>query len=188
MNTVFLIILISSIFIFLMFVFLYNGLIRKKNQIENSLGSIDAMLKKRFDLIPNLVESCKAFISHENEIFLKLAELRTEALQINDLSKKNNADNVLSKSINGLFAIAENYPELKSSNNFLQLQASWNETEEQIAASRRFYNSAVTDYNNAVEMFPSNLVSKLMGLRPKNVFSLPENEKANISAKNLFAN
>jgi LemA protein len=173
--------------IFLIFIGIYNTLINRKNQIANAEGSIDAMLKKRFDLIPNLVDTCKVYLAHEKSIFEYLAELRKQAtigkLDVNQIENLNSS---ASKSVGNLLLMAENYPELKSSNNFIQLQAAWNETEEQVAASRRFYNAAVTDYNNGIQMFPSNLVAQMFGFREKQVFVAKEAEKENLSAKKLF--
>jgi len=173
--------------ILLIFVGIYNSLIGRKNQIANAEGSIDAMLKKRFDLIPNLVETCKVYLAHEKSIFETLAELRKQAsagkLDVNQIESINAS---ASKTVGNLLLMAENYPELKSSNNFIQLQATWNETEEQIAASRRFYNAAITDYNNGIQMFPSNIVAKMIGYKERQVFISNESEKASISAKKLF--
>jgi LemA protein len=188
MGTSAIIILITIIlFLFFIFIIIYNGLVGKKNQIANAEGSIDAMLKKRFDLIPNLVETCKVYLSHEKGVFEHLVELRTQAIKGKmDISQLKNMDIDSSKSVGNLFLMAENYPELKSSNNFLQLQAAWNETEDQIAASRRFYNTAVTDYNNSILMFPSNIVAKLFGYKEREVFITLEAEKENIQAEKLF--
>ncbi len=174
-------------FMVLVFILLYNGLIGKRNQIANAEGSIDTMLKKRFDLIPNLVETCKVYLSHEKDIFENLADLRYKAtvgkVDIPELESLNNA---ATKSVGDLLIMAENYPELKSSNNFIQLQAAWNESEEQISASRRFYNTAVTQYNNAIQMFPSNMVAGMFGFTQRQVFTASLEERENISAKKLF--
>ena len=186
-TTVLIILAITIGLCLLIFIAIYNSLVGKKNQIANAEGSIDAMLKKRFDLIPNLVETCKVYLAHEKDIFEHLAELRQKAtrgkLDVNEIENLNSS---ASKAIGNLLLMAENYPELKSSNNFLQLQASWNETEEQIAASRRFYNAAITDYNNGIQMFPSNIVAKMFGFKERQVFIATETEKVGISAKKLF--
>lgn len=188
METSFFIVLICLVvFILILFIFIYNSLVGKKNQIVNAEGSVDAMLKKRFDLIPNLVETCKVYLTHEKNIFEKLAELRKQASTGKlDIQQLESISESASKTIGNLLVIAENYPELKSSTNFVQLQAAWNETEEQIAASRRFYNTAVTEYNNGIQMFPSNMVARMFGFKEKQVFSVQESEKSNISAKKLF--
>ncbi len=167
------------------FILIYNSLINRKNQVENSLGSIDAMLKKRYDLIPNLVDTVKVFMAHEKGVFESLTQLRTNVYG-NKAEDKIKLDGEMSRVLGNFFAVAESYPELKSSNNFLQLQAAWNETEEQLSAARRFYNSAVTDYNNAVEMFPSNIVAKILQYDRHQVFTATEAERTNPSAKELF--
>jgi len=179
--------IIILVVIVLIFFAMYNSLVGKKNQIANAEGSIDAMLKKRFDLIPNLVDTCKVYLSHEKEVFNNLAELRTQTTAGKlDIPQMENINASASKTVGNLLLMAENYPELKSSNNFIQLQAAWNETEDQIAASRRFYNTSITDYNNAVQMFPSNMAAGIFGFKIKEVFRATEIEKSNISAKNLF--
>ncbi len=189
MGSIFFIIIALLVFIVLVFILTYNSLVNRKNQIANAEGSVDAMLKKRFDLIPNLVDTCKVYLSHEKDVFNHLAELRTQSTGGKmDITQMENINAAATKTVGNLLLMAENYPELKSSNNFIQLQAAWNETEDQIAASRRFYNSAVTEYNNAMQMFPSNIVAGIFGYKTKQVFSVEEIEKANVSAKNLFNN
>lgn len=185
----FVVILLVGLLIIVAFsvIIIYNSLINRKNQVENSLGSIDAMLKKRFDLIPNLVDTVKVFMEHEKGIFESLTQLRNNAYKESSTDTLK-LDSQMSKAMGNFFAVAENYPELKSSNNFLQLQAAWNESEEQISAARRFYNAAVTDYNNAVEMFPSNIIAGMLKYRRREVFTVTETERTNISAKKLFGN
>jgi len=185
--TVLLIVGIFAALILLIFIGIYNSLINRKNQIANAEGSIDAMLKKRFDLIPNLVDVCKVYLAHEKSIFEQLAELRKQASTGKlDINQMENLNVSTSKTVGNLLLMAENYPELKSSNNFLQLQATWNETEEQIAASRRFYNAAVTEYNNGIQMFPSSIIAKIFGFKLRQVFEANESEKQSISAKKMF--
>lgn len=187
LSPVFIILFVFIGFVILVFIFLYNGLVGKRNQIANAEGSIDAMLKKRFDLIPNLVETCKVYLSHEKGIFEKLAEIRYQAASgKTNISQMEHLNTSATKTVGNLLIMAENYPELKSSNNFIQLQAAWNESEEQIAASRRFFNTAITEYNNAIQMFPSNLVAGMFGFRQRDVFTAAPGEKENISAKKLF--
>jgi len=187
MNPILIILIVVLIVIILIFIMIYNSLVNKKNQIANAEGSIDAMLKKRFDLIPNLVDTCKVYLSHEKNVFNHLAELRSQAIAGKmDIAQMENINAAASKAVGKILLIAENYPELKSSNNFIQLQSSWNEAEDQIAASRRFYNSAVTDFNNGIQMFPSNIVASILGYKTKEVYKANETEKANISAKSMF--
>lgn len=167
-------------------IYLYNNIIRKKNQTENAFGSIDAMLKKRYDLIPNLVETVKQYMIHEASVLKDVTRLRsnlTEELTSEDTIALHND---ISKSLNSIMVSVENYPDLKASNNFLDLQASWNETEEQISASRRYYNAAITDYNNSIQTFPASLIANQFNFSPKKVFEIEETESKNINAKELF--
>lgn len=168
-------------------VLMYNSLVGKKNQVENAFGSIDAMLKKRYDLIPNLIATVKTYMQHEKDTLTKITELRTKAMS-GDISndEKVTINNQLNKAIGGIMVAVENYPDLKASSNFLQLQSSFNEIEEQLSASRRAFNSSVTDYNNAVEMFPTNLLAGMIGYKRKQVFEIPETERQNINAAQLF--
>ena len=166
---------------------LYNSLVRRKNDVENAFASIDAMLKKRYDLIPNLVETVKSYMKHEKSLLNELTELRTKAVsgEISD-NEKVEIENKIVKEMSGLMVAVENYPDLKASQNFIQLQGAWNEVEEQISASRRAFNSAVTTYNNKVETFPSNLIAGLMGYKRKALFEIPDVERKNLNARNLF--
>ena len=175
--------------VLLLLVFIYNGLVAKKNKVEESESDIDVMLKKRFDLIPNLVETVKAYMSHERETLVELTELRSQAQRGGlSMSEQNEIASKVSRMGRGLMIQVENYPDLKASNNFLQLQASWNEVEEQLAASRRGFNAAVNSYNNGLEQFPSNIMAQMMNYVTKEYIEVPEEEKGNISAKELFNN
>ena len=179
--------LIIICLILLIFIVMYNSLIRKKNSIDNTLGSMDAMLKKRYDLIPNLVETVKQYMKYEEKVQVEITELRSKAVSPETSNDQRvEIDNKLSKIMSGMMVSVENYPDLKANQNFLNLEASWNEIEEQISAARRTFNAVVTDYNNGVEMFPSNIIAYLMGLKPRKVFEIPETERQNISAKELF--
>jgi len=166
---------------------LYNSLIRRKNAVANAYGAIDAMLKKRYDLIPNLVETVKQYMNYERDTLTKITELRTKAINPNiPPEEKIQLENQINSAMRNIMVQVENYPDLKANQNFLQLQASWNEIEEQISAARRAYNAAVTDYNNAVQQFPTNIFAGMMNFQPKTVLEIPEEERKNISAKDLF--
>ena len=171
----------------LMGVFFYNSLIGKKNQVDNAFGSVDVLLKKRTDLIPNLVATVQNYMQYEKSTLIELTRLRSRAMsgQVSP-DERVELENQISRSLGGLLVAVENYPELKANQNFMQLQGALNEVEEQISAARRFYNSAVTDYNNAVEMFPTNLIAGQMNYRLKRVFEINEQERQNVSIKNLF--
>lgn len=172
--------------IVLVAVSMYNSLVRKKNQLENAFSSIDVMLKRRFDLIPNLVATVQQYARHESETFSAITEMRNKTYASLNESEKADFDKTFSKASSRFFAVAENYPELKASENFLLLQRSLNETEEQLAAARRTYNASVTDYNNAVQTFPTNLLAGMFGFTRKEVLSIPEAERATPNVKNLF--
>ena len=164
----------------------YNDLIRKNNQVTNAFGTIDVMLKKRFDLIPNLVATVKQYAQHESDTFTKITELRTKSYDSMTNEEKTDFDRSFSQAQRHFFMVAENYPSLKASDNFLQLQRTLNETEEQLSASRRTYNACVTDYNNAVMTFPSNLIANIAHFKTKEVLTIPEEEKAVPNVKDLF--
>ncbi|MFW9620310.1 MAG: LemA family protein [Sulfurospirillum sp.] len=181
--------LIVAGLILLSIVFMYNTLISKKNQVENIFAGLDAILKKRYDLLPNLVASVKEYMVHERITLEKITELRTKALGGNlDNATKIALEKQLSSMLGNLMVAVENYPTLKANENFLHLQSTLNELEEQISAARRAYNQSVTDYNNAIEMFPTNFMANLMKLERKEVFSVPSSERANVDVKNLFKN
>ncbi|MBN2350486.1 MAG: LemA family protein [Bacteroidales bacterium] len=179
--------IIIVVLVLLFIMGLYNSLVRKKNDVENSFGSIDAMLKKRYDLIPNLVATVKEYMKHEKNLLTEITQLRTEVLK-GGLSEDEriDLDNKITKQLSGIMVAVENYPDLKANQNFLQLQAAWNEVEEQLSAARRAFNAAVTSYNNAVETFPSNIMAGMMNYTRKKVFEIPETERQNLSAKDLF--
>ncbi len=174
--------------IILIFITLYNNLVRRRNETENAFGSVDAMLKKRFDLIPNLVETVKQYMAHEAGTLNDIIQLR--AGYTNNLSNDEKLDlhNNVSKKLNNVMFLVENYPNLKANQTFIHLQAAWNESEEQIAASRRYYNTTVTDYNNFVQTFPSNIIASMFGFSKKSVFEIENNERQNLDAKKLFSN
>ena len=162
----------------LVIIVIYNNLIQKKNAIDNAYFSMDVMLKKRYDLIPQLVDTVKGYMHHEKDVLIQLTELRQKALTANlDTNEKVELDNRINSGLQNIVAGFENYPQLKASDNFLHLQRSINETEEQLAASRRFYNAAVNDYHNGIEMFPANIVASWMGLKHKTFFEIAEEHK-----------
>jgi LemA protein len=169
-------------------VLLYNGLISKKNEIENAEGGLDASLKQRYDLIPNLVAAVKEFMGHEKALLMQVTELRTKALTPGiSHEEKQSLNKSIADGLGKIVVTMENYPELKSNTNVLQLQKSLQDCEENIAASRRFFNSAVTTYNNALEMFPSNIMASLMKLQRRKTFEIPDVERQPVSVKALFS-
>jgi len=168
-------------------VILYNSLVGKKNQVTNVFASIDTLLKKRYDLIPNLISTVKTYMEHERGTLTEITELRAKATsgQLSD-DDKVDLDNKISKALGGIMIAVENYPDLKANQNFMQLQGSLNEIEEQISAARRAYNASVTDYNNAVEMFPTNIMASVMSYKLKKVFEIVAAERKNVNVKDLF--
>lgn len=172
-----------------MAVFIYNNLVGARNNIENAFGSIDAMLKKRYDLIPNLVETAKVYMKHEKDTLIQITELRNKAMAPTiSHDEKVGVENKLSGMMRNVMVAVESYPDLKASEQFALLQRSWNEAEEQISAARRSYNSAVTQYNNAVDKFPSNIFASMFNHKRKPVFEIPQAERENVSAKSMFSN
>lgn len=166
---------------------MYNSLIAKKNQTDNAFSAIDVMLKKRFDLLPNLVETVKQYMQYEGDLLTKIVTLRSRASSPNLTNEeKLKIDQELSHEVKGLMVNVENYPTLKADQSFLNLQTTWTESEEQIAAARRNYNAAITDYNNAIMMFPGSIFAGMLNYTVKPVLSIPETERENISAKDLF--
>lgn len=180
---------IIAILVLLFGVGFYNSLISKKNQVTNAFSAIDVMLKKRFDLLPNLVEIVKQYTTYESETLARITEMRVKAVgpQATE-GDKLALDQQIGTAVKGLMVAVENYPELKANQNFEQLQRSWTESEEQIAAARRNYNSSVTTYNNAVMMFPGNMFAGMLGYAPMPVLEAAAQERENISAKELFNN
>lgn len=164
----------------------YNSLVRKNNSVENAFGSIDAMLKKRFDLIPNLVASVQQYAKHEESIFTNVTEMRKKGYGELTTEEKASFDQQFTQASRRFFAVAENYPELRASENFMQLQRSLNEIEEQLSAARRTYNAHVTDFNNRVMTFPSSLIANSFHFSKKPVLAIPEEERGNVDVKELF--
>jgi len=173
--------------ILLIGIVLYNSLIGKKNQVANAFSSIDVMLKKRFDLLPNLVETVKQYMQHESATLTKIVELRSRASAGNlSTNEKIELDKQVSSGVRGLMLSVEAYPDLKANQNFINLQSTWTESEEQIAAARRTYNASVTDYNDAIMMFPGSVVAGMLSYQPIAVLANTEEERKNVSAKDLF--
>ena len=163
---------------------IFNSLIGKKNAVANVFGTMDAMLKKRYDLIPNLVSTVKGYMTHEREVLEKVTQLRGEAMKASQSDNSRVAlDNQISRLLLGIMANVENYPQLKASDNFMNLQRTMTELEEQISAARRAFNATVMDYNNAVQMFPTNIVAGVMGYEVKTYFEIASDERNNVEVK-----
>lgn len=175
------------IILVVVFIVIYNTLIGLKNRVENTFSGIDVLLKKRYDLIPDLVATVKAYTQHEQTTLTNIAALRARAVSGQVTGEgRIRLENRLSEELGNLMIQVENYPDLKANQNYLNLQQNLTEIEEQISAARRFYNTTVTEYNNAVEMFPTNLVASMMSYRRRQLFAAPASERQNQSVSNLF--
>ncbi len=159
---------------------MYNNLVKKRNAVKQSKSGIDVYLNQRFDLIPNLVECVKGYSKHEQSIITEIADLRTSYMnQSKDIKSAENLNNKM----NQLIAVAENYPELKASEQYLNLQKNLTKIESQLQAARRIYNADVTNYNNKIELVPSNIIAKMFGFKPAQLFEIEEYKKENIKIK-----
>lgn len=167
---------------------MYNSLIRSRNHVDEALSDIDVQLKRRYDLIPNLLETVKGYMTHERETLVKLTEARTSAMKAHDdpsatMAQKEAAENQLSGVLKSLFAVTENYPDLKASQNFLQLQDEISDTENKIQASRRFYNGNVRDFNTKIQVFPTNIFAGMMNFTKYEFFQAAEAERQNVKVQ-----
>jgi len=166
---------------------MYNILIARKNDVMKSFGFIDVQLKKRFDLVPNLVETVKEYMGYEKGLLTDVTELRAKAMASGYNEKERiGYENQLTQKLGNIMVAAENYPDLKASQSFMQLQTTWKDLEDQIAAARLAYNASVPSYNNAVEMFPTNLMATMIDYKIKPLFEAAVVEKENVKAKDLF--
>lgn len=156
---------------------IYNGLIRLKNRVDEAWSDISVQLKRRYDLIPNLVSTVKGYAAHEKEVFEKVTEARTRAMGAGTAGDKAQAENMLSGALKSLFAVAEAYPDLKANQNFLELQRELTDTEDKIQAARRFYNANVRDFNTKIEIFPSNIIAGILNFTKREFFGIEEGEK-----------
>lgn len=162
---------------------LYNKLVVRRNRTENAWSQVDVQLKRRHDLIPNLVETVKGYAAHEKEVFTKVTEARANAVSASGPADKSKAENMLSSTLKRLFAVAENYPELKASENFKMLQEEISGVEAKIAYARQFYNDSAYAYDNAMETFPTSLVAKAFSFKPISYFQIEEGEKEPVQVK-----
>ena len=157
-------------------ILIYNGLVRSKNRVDEAWSDIDVQLKRRYDLIPNLVETVKGYAAHESGVFEKVTEARTAAMNAGggNLDDKLAKENALSGTLKSLFAVAENYPDLKANQNFLSLQGDLTDTEDKIQAARRFYNGTARDYNTKIQQVPGSLFASIFGFTKKDYFGIDE--------------
>lgn len=156
------------------FVATYNGFVRRKNRAQEAWSDIDVQLKRRYDLIPNLVNTVKGYAAHEKQVFENVTAARARAMGAQGIGEKAQAENMLTGALKTLFAVAEAYPDLKASVNFLELQRELTDTEDKVQAARRFYNTNVMDLSIKIESFPSNIVAKIFGFKKMELFELEE--------------
>jgi len=165
------------------FIAVFNGIISLRNRTQEAWSDIDVQLKRRHDLIPNLVETVKGYAKHERELFEKVTEARASAISAKGAAAAGKAENVLTDALKSVFAVAENYPDLKASENFQKLQDELTDTENKIEAARRFYNGNVRDFNIKIQVFPNSLVAGMTGSKPFELFGIVEGEKATPEVK-----
>ncbi len=178
------IIIIAVVALLLIFIISeYNGLVSLRNKVRNQWSQIDVLLKRRFDLIPNLVETVKGYAKHEQDTLEKVIEARNKFNTASTPEEEMEASNQITGALNKLFALAENYPELKANTNFMDLQGNLKDTEDKISYARQFYNDAVMKYQNKLEMFPSNIVAGLFRFKPEKFFEANEAEKENVKVE-----
>lgn len=162
----------------------YNGLIRLRNQTDEAWSDIDVQLKRRYDLIPNLIETVKGYATHERELFENVTKARAQAMNAEGAHAQGEAENMLSNTLKSLFAVAENYPNLKANENFAKLQDELSDTENKIQAARRFYNGNVRDFNTKTQVFPNNMFANMLGFKQYEFFEVDEpNERKNVEVK-----
>jgi LemA protein len=164
------IIVIIVVLLLLFFIAQYNGLVRMRNRVDNSWSQIDVQLKRRHDLIPNLIETVKGYAAHEQGTFEKVVQARNAAISAQGPQESAQAENVLSGALKSIFALAEAYPDLKANQNFLSLQEELTSTEDRISYARQFYNDSVLKYDNKLETFPSNTIAGMFNFQPREYF------------------
>jgi LemA protein len=173
-----LLVLIGLVFVVILWIAgAYNGLVRMRNQVENAWAQIDVQLKRRHDLIPNLVETVKGYAKHERETFEKVIQARNMAVNAKTVGERAEAENVLTGALKSLFAVAEAYPELKANQNFLALQEELTSTENKISFSRQFYNDTVMSFNTSIQVFPTNIIANMFHFPRHDFFEVKAEEE-----------
>ena len=176
-----LVLFVVGIFIYL--ITIYNSLVRLKNDINKSWSNIDVLLKQRHDELPKLIETCKGYMQYEQKTFQMITEARTAFMRASSVGQKAQADNMISGALKSLFAVAENYPELKANNNFLQLQKRISELEERIADRREFFNDTTNTFNIRIAQLPDVFIAKMLSLEPRDLFKVSEEERRDVEMK-----
>ncbi len=174
-------IIIGFVILLILYVWMiYNGLVTAKLRVTDALSQIDILLKRRTDLIPNLIETVKGYASHEKGLMEEVTKARTDLMRAGTTEKKAEANNMLSDTLKSLFAVAENYPNLKANENFAKLQDELADTENKISYSRQFYNSNVLDYNTKIAIFPNSMIASMFSFKPEAFFAATEEEKKTV--------
>lgn len=176
-------IIVAAVVVLLFVWFLYNGLITAKLRVGEAFSQIDVQLKRRADLIPNLVETVKGYAKHEKDLFEKVTKERAALVSAKGMEEKATVNNQLSQTLKSIFAVAEAYPDLKASQNFMELQGELSDTENKIAYSRQFYNSSVLDYNTKIKVFPNVFFARLLNFKEAEFFGADEKDKAKPEVK-----
>ncbi len=177
------ILVVILIFLIVYVVSVYNGLVVLRNNVKNQYSQIDVELKRRFDLVPNLVKIVKGYAKHEKDTFKEVVKARNIYANANSMGEQLKANEELSDAVNKLFALAESYPELKSNENFMKLQNELSEIEQRIVYARGFYNDSVLKLNNKIEMFPSNIIASMLGFKKHDYFEANSNERENVNVE-----
>jgi len=181
-STIILIVILAVVAVIVIwFIAAYNGFIKLRNNVEEGFATMDVYMKKRFDLIPNLVETVKGYAYHEKETFQKVTEARAAVQNAGSMEERVAGENILSGTLKSLFAVAENYPDLKANQNFMDLQSQLKKVEEDIANSRKYYNAVVKQFNTKTEVFPSNIIAGIFKFERKKMFEVEaEEERENV--------
>lgn len=179
MPTVLLVVVAVVVVLLVALVAVYNGMVKGRVRVDEAWSDINVQLKRRYDLIPNIVNSVKGYAKHEEGVLKEVTEARTNAMNAGGIAQKAKAENQLADTLKSLFAVAENYPQLKANENFLQLQQELVDTEDKIQAARRFYNGSVRDYNIKLQVFPTNLVAGALGFTHRDFFEVDNQAEVN---------
>ncbi|RGD73360.1 LemA family protein [Anaerofustis stercorihominis] len=184
MSTVLIIILVVVALLVIYLITCYNSFVKLNNKIKEAYATMDVYLKKRYDLIPNLVETVKGYAKHEQGTLEKVIQARNMAMNAGNVDERVEGENILSGTLKSLFALSESYPDLKANENFVSLQSDLNRMEEEIASSRKYYNAIVNTFNTKTEVFPSNLIANMFGFSVKPLFEVEnENERQNVKVE-----
>jgi LemA protein len=178
-----LVVILLIVGLFIYFITIYNSLVRLRNDMDKAWANIDVLLKQRHDELPKLIETCKGYMQYEQKTFQSITEARTAFMKATTVGEKAQADNLISGALKSLFAVAENYPELKANNNFLQLQKRISELEERIADRREFFNDDVNTYNIRIQQLPDVFVAHLLSLERRELFKVAEEDRRDVEVK-----